>query len=420
MNILYIDHYAGSMSMGMEFRPFYMAKEWVKRGHKVRILAGSYSHLRQENPCIRKSPELQTIDGIEFLWLRTRQYHGKGAARALSMVDFCTKIYRNRKRIVDEFHPDLIITSSTYPMDTWPAQSMRKLCPQTLLIHEAHDLWPQTLIEIGGISESNPVIRWIGKAEKSAFYRSDGIVTVLSDVKKYVSEKNYPVQDKMCWISNGISTDDWQNPEPLTAKLRRTFQDLRKTGSFLVGYLGGHALSNALDTLLDTASLLRDNARFHFVLVGDGVEKSRLAQRVAEEGLNNVTMLASVPKRMVPSVLQKMDCLYLGLREIPLYRYGVSMNKLYDYMMAEKPIIYGASAPVDEVRLAQCGYSVAPGSSKAIEEALLHIADEDPMRLRQLGENGRRWVLQNRSYQVLAEQFLQFVEEIKEKKNGIH
>ncbi|MDD7433403.1 MAG: glycosyltransferase family 4 protein [Peptoniphilaceae bacterium] len=420
MNILYIDHYAGSTSMGMEFRPFYMAKEWLKRGHNVRILAGTYSHLRQKNPKIDQDLKITKVDGVDFQWLRTRQYHGNGVARALSMMDFCSKIYRYRKRIVCTFRPDLIITSSTYPMDTWPAQSMRKLCPEALLIHEAHDLWPQTLIDVGGLSERNPLIRLIGRAEKSAFYQSDGIVTVLSDVKKYVAEKKYHVADKMCWISNGIWNEDWARNIVLPDELKEKFSSLKSKAPYLVGYLGGHAISNALDLILDAAALLKDDKRFYFVLIGDGIEKKRLLARIQNEKMKNIEMLPSVRKEYVPNVLQYMDVLYLGLKQIKLLQYGVSMNKLYDYMMAEKPIIYGASAPVDEVRLAQCGYSVAPGSSKAIEEALLHIADEDPMRLRQLGENGRRWVLQNRSYQVLAEQFLQFVEEIKEKKNGIH
>ena len=45
MNILLINHYAGSPDLGMEFRPYYMAKEWQKAGHHVRIVGGSFSHL---------------------------------------------------------------------------------------------------------------------------------------------------------------------------------------------------------------------------------------------------------------------------------------------------------------------------------------------------------------------------------------
>ena len=52
MNILYIEHYAGSPEMGMEFRPYYLSKEWVRMGHNVTIIAGDYSHLRKKNPSV--------------------------------------------------------------------------------------------------------------------------------------------------------------------------------------------------------------------------------------------------------------------------------------------------------------------------------------------------------------------------------
>ena len=50
MNILIINHYAGSPEMGMEFRPYYLAREWQKLGHKVLIVGGTYSHLRKKQP----------------------------------------------------------------------------------------------------------------------------------------------------------------------------------------------------------------------------------------------------------------------------------------------------------------------------------------------------------------------------------
>ena len=50
MKILLINHYAGSPNLGMEFRPYYVTKGWVKLGHEVLIVGGSYSHLRKVQP----------------------------------------------------------------------------------------------------------------------------------------------------------------------------------------------------------------------------------------------------------------------------------------------------------------------------------------------------------------------------------
>ena len=65
MNILLINHYAGSPEMGMEFRPYYFAREWVRAGHQIQIIAGDFSHLRKENPKVEKDLQYEDVDGIQ-------------------------------------------------------------------------------------------------------------------------------------------------------------------------------------------------------------------------------------------------------------------------------------------------------------------------------------------------------------------
>lgn len=111
MNILLINHYAGSPELGMEFRPYYMAKEWVKEGHQVLILGGSFSHLRKMQPSIN----YHFIDGIHYRWVKLNSYKGNGLGRVLSMFSFVYKLYFNYKRYLIDFKPDIVIASSTYP-----------------------------------------------------------------------------------------------------------------------------------------------------------------------------------------------------------------------------------------------------------------------------------------------------------------
>ena len=60
MNILYLNHYAGSPALGMEYRPYYLAREWVRAGHRVQIVAADFSHVRARQPPAGD----ETIDGI--------------------------------------------------------------------------------------------------------------------------------------------------------------------------------------------------------------------------------------------------------------------------------------------------------------------------------------------------------------------
>src|SRR4051812_28023701 len=122
MNILIINHYAGSTSYGMEYRPYYLAKEWTGLGHRVTIVASSFSHLRVVPPSIRGDYTSEDHGGIHYVWLRTPGYRGNGIRRVLNIGAFVLQLLRYQARIISDAEPDLVIASSTYPLDNYPAR----------------------------------------------------------------------------------------------------------------------------------------------------------------------------------------------------------------------------------------------------------------------------------------------------------
>ena len=115
MNIVYINHYAGSVYHGMEYRPYYMAREWVRLGHDVTIIAASVSHLRQNNPVIHGNIEEEVLDGIRYLWCRTPSYDGNGVGRVVNIFLFLWRLFSSELESKITKTPDLVIASSTYP-----------------------------------------------------------------------------------------------------------------------------------------------------------------------------------------------------------------------------------------------------------------------------------------------------------------
>lgn len=405
MRVLYINHYAGSLDMGMEFRPYYFAREWKKRGHDVRIIAADYSHLRKNNPNVKRDFEKQIIDGIEYQWIKTNTYEGNGVNRALTMFQFCGKLLLGAGKLVKEFKPDVVIGSSTYPLDTYPAQIIKKLSKNCVYIHEGHDIWPLTLTEIGGMGKWNPFVVLLGIAEKSAYKKSDKIVSVLPNSIEHMLTHGLNDKRKFTYIPNGICSDDWECAEELSKEYKDLFDKLHNEGKFVVAYLGGHALSNSLDQLLDAANNLKFNNNVSFVLIGKGVEKERLQNRARDMGLDNVCFLPPVSKKQVPSALKEADALYIGAESSPLYKYGVSMNKVYDYMMSGRPILYGVVAYNNEVNDANCGISFDSSKVEEICEAIKMISSLDFVRREQMGNKGKEWVLKNFEYSALADKF---------------
>ena len=402
MNILVINHYAGSTEMGMEFRPYYMAHEWIKLGHKVNIIAGDYSHLRKVNPVINNDFETENIDGITYYWVKTGTYEGNGVKRAITMFRFVGKLWWNASKIVKKIHPDVIIASSTYPIDTFAAQRVAKKA-KAKLIHEVHDMWPATLIELGGMAKTNPFVIAMQLGEDSAYKNSDFVVSLLPNTKKYMMEHGMAEQ-KFVWIPNGVVLEDWEKQVVLPKDCRKILEKCRRKAKFIVGYFGGHAMSNALDTLIDTARSLKDNRDILFVLVGDGTEKSRLQGRA--KGLSNILFLPSISKKYIPALLQKFDCVYIGAKKSTLYRFGISMNKLYDAMMGGKPILYAVTAANNYVEQYHCGISVEPESVEALKKGILQMLHMPLEQREKMGSNGQAAAVQNFSYEVLAKRLL--------------
>lgn len=409
MNILLINHYAGSPEMGMEFRPYYMAREWVKMGHRVRIIAGDFSHLRIKNPKVKNDFQKENIDGVEYYWVRTGDYHGNGVKRAMTMFRFVGKLWLSAGKIAEKWKPDVIITSSTYPLDTCAGQRIAKKAGARL-IHEVHDMWPATLYEIGGMSRKNPFVILMQAAENSAYRHSDKIVSLLPMAKEYMIQHGME-PDKFEHISNGIVEEEWENAEPLPDKHKDFFEDKKREGKFIIGYFGGHALSNALDTLLDAAKVI-DDPDVIFVLVGDGVEKNRLVQRKKKEEIKNVFFLPSVRKKSVPELVTMFDCVYAGSQPSPLYRFGICLNKIYDSMMGGKPIICAITTAYSPVAEYQCGYMVGSGDIKGICNSIHELKGLDGESRAQYGINGKNAAKQFFTYGQLALKFNLLFEEL--------
>jgi glycosyltransferase involved in cell wall biosynthesis len=405
MNILLINHYAGSVRHGMEFRPYYLAREWVRHGHRVSIVAASESHLRRQAPQLDGRARLdETIDSIHYAWLATPSYRGNGAARVRNMAAFVMRLRREGEGLAASLKPDVVIASSTYPLDIWPAYRIARRAGARLLF-ELHDLWPLSPMELGGYSRWHPFIMLLQAAENFACRNADAIVSILPKVGAHL-EAHGMAPGKLHLVPNGFDPAEWQTDGPdLEPSLAAAIDRLKQEGRFVVGYAGTHGISNALQNLLDAAERLRGQP-LAFVLVGAGPQKAELQRSAAAHGLADVHFFDPIPKAQMPSLLQRFDLAYIGWHRHPLYRFGISPNKLIDYMMAARPVLHAVEAGNDPVAEAGCGLTVPPEQPHAVADAILSLVALSPDQRARLGQRGRDFALANHSYPVLGQRFL--------------
>ena len=408
MNILYVNHYAGGPAYGMEYRPYYLSREWVRSGHRVRLLAASYSHVRSVQPRWKDGAGddvwVEDVDGIEFAWHRTPSYSGNNLGRAMNIGVFLARVALRASRTVKEFSPDIVIASSTYPMDIWVARRIARMAGAKL-VFEVHDLWPLSPVELGDMKPGHPFVRLCEVAERTAYSDADIVVSMLPVIATHAAERGLALE-RLHIVPNGISPEEWEAPAELLREEIRSFIDAQhRDGRLVVCYAGAHGLPNALDVLLDAAELLRERP-LAFILVGDGMEKRRLAERLTAAGNDRVKMFGPVLKAQIPTLLASIDIAYIGLRPSPLFRFGIAPNKLLDYMMAGCTILQSVDAGNDPVADAGCGLTVPPGYPAAVADGLIRLSEMPAEARQDMGRRGRDYVLENHTYPVLARRFL--------------
>jgi len=177
---------------------------------------------------------------------------------------------------------------------------------------------------------------------------------------------------------------------------------------FTVAYAGALGYANAMDSFIKAAGLLKEYD-IEFLVIGNGPERSNL-QKLARNN-PKVKFIDKIPKEDVLELLTNVDAGFIGWLNLKLYDYGVSANKYNDYMLAGIPIISSSNIRNDPVKMAGCGIQAAAEDENSIAEAVLKLYSMSPGERKQLGEIGFKYVMNNNTYDQIAGQYVNCIEE---------
>ena len=387
-NIWIINQYAGSSNHGMTFRSYFLAKEFIK-SHRVTIFSASFSHVMSNPPSVSKKYTEDNINGIKYFWLKVPVYkQSKSFGRLISMFIFLYRLFfLNVKK---HYTPDVIIVSSASPLPIWKAYFWAKRF-NAKLIFEVRDIWPMSIMELGGFKKINPLVVLLQITENFAYRVSDYVVSVLPKAFEHMKHHGLDLP-RFKYIPNGIEIKNLIK------------SDINNKDAFKIGYAGTLGIANALKYLIYAANLIKEsNIEIH--ILGNGPEKKALMRIVNDNNISNVYFHDAVPKNEVGIFLSKMDVLYIGWHFSKIYRFGISANKLFDYLASAKPIIHSVDAGNDPVLEAKAGISIKPESPKEIANAILELYKMPVSKRNELGNNGREYVEKYHSYEQLAKQY---------------
>ena len=395
-SVWYISKYATPLKYGFGTRHFYLAREFNRMGYKTSVISSDSNHLSQF-PDFKTVYTKETIDGVDTCWIKTARYKGSASIRrVISWIDFEMKLWLLPQRLIPK--PDVVIVSSLSLLTILNGYLFKKRFGCRLLF-EIRDIWPLTIVEEGGFNRWNPFVMLLAWVEKFGYRNSDLIVGTMPNLSEHVRTVTGREMDCHC-IPFGYDPALYDSPEPLPEE----YEDLYiPKDKFIIGYAGSIGRTNALETLIQCASEMKDDSGVHFLLLGDGDLLDEYKSQV--KGLKNVTFAPKVKKSQVQSVLRHCQVLYFSVKDSNVWRYGLSLNKLIDYMISAKPIIASYNGYPSMINEAQCGTFIPANDVPTLIRAVREYAQLSRDQLDAIGHRGREWLLQNRPYHKLAVEY---------------
>ncbi len=389
-----LNHHAVEPGGAGGTRHFNLANNLPMFGWQATIIAASTEiNSGRQRLAAGENFRLECNEGVPFLWIHTPKYEGNGVGRALNMLAYSVRALLPRyTRGLPK--PDVIIGSSVHPFAAL-AGSLLARRHRVPFIFEVRDLWPQTLIDMGRLKEGSLVTWALRRLELWLYRQSTRIVVLLPRAVDYIAPLGIPAE-RVVWIPNGVDVSAFPEPSPR----------LRQDGDpFVLMYFGAHGQANGLDILLRAMKLASKQVSpgaIRLRLIGGGPLKPALMRLAEALELKDVSFEPPVPKKDIPVLASEADAFVFNLIDAPVFRYGISSNKLFDFMAGARPVIFCSDASNNPVDDAQAGITVPPGDLAALTQAILAVSNMTAPERYRMGCAGHCYVAANHSYNQLA------------------
>lgn len=305
---------------------------------------------------------------------------------------------------------DLILATSTPPTQGVMAGRLKQKlhCPS---IYYLQDIFPDSLIYTG-LARRDSLLWKLGRGVENYTYRhADHIVTISEDFGRNIMEKGVP-EEKIQVIYNWINEEQVKYLERDANPLYDTYGLSRD--KFYVAYSGNIGHSQNMDMLLDAAKALQPHREIGFLVVGDGAQRSHMAERIENEQITNVTMIPYQPYENISQVFS------LGDVGLLISKSGIGSNsvpsKTWSYLSAQRPVLASFDLDSELCRLIEkekMGVCVAPDDPDALVQAVLELSRQRE-GLQRMGTNGRAYILEHLTAKSAGDKWLRLLDRIKQ------
>ena len=417
-NIWILNHYASDMYYSKGERHYHIAKFLKQAGYNPTVFCCITKHGVAEKYFETKGlweEKIEESSGVPYVFVQARTYGNNGIKRVMNMVDF----YHNVKRTARQYTrshemPDSIFASSVHPLTLVAGIQLAKKY-KTNCICEVRDLWPETIVAYGIASEKNIAVKLLYRLEKWIYTKADAIVFTMEGGKDYIIEKGWdtghggPVDiNKVYYINNGVDLEsfDFNKKNNIVHD-----SDLDDSSNFKIVYSGSIRKVNDIGILLDVAQIIDESGqKIKLLIYGDGDERAELEKEATERKLVSIKFKGAVKKHQVPYILSKADACLLHWKPTAITRFGMSMNKTFEYLAAGRPIVSNSIAGYDLINRNEIGIAKNFINAKEYADSIIDVATLTDTKHKKMC-NRARGLAKQYDFKYLTSKLIEIIEE---------
>jgi len=380
-------YYQGHSSPGHSL-VYELTQHLAAEGHSVTVVSGQTGYMQRDNPVLPwyRRLILKEQEGLVKI-IRTYTYselHRSYMGRLVSFLSFSVTAPFGLLRAE---RPDVVLASSPpiFPMlPIWVVCKLRRIP----LVFEVRDLWPESAVQMG-ILRNRFLISIMSWMERVLYNQAKRIVTLTQGIRNDIHARGWPAS-KLEVITCGIDTQMLYPDAEAGSLVRRNFG---WEGRSIILYFGAMGEANNLDVVIEAAVQCQDENTL-FLLIGDGMKRPYLEQRIAELKISNILLLPPVSKQEARGFINAADLCLVTLKDIPLFK-GAIPTKLLDYMACGRPVLCGVEGEAAEiVEEAKAGLVFQPNSSQQLSTIIAELMDNEALR-KKMGCSGAKYIKNN-------------------------
>lgn len=408
-----IDHYSSEPVYGGISRQYDFGRELGKRGYRVVVIASGYSHFTHSYISEKNIMVSAAAPNVRYIYLKTVSYRtNNGAGRAKNMADFMIKVLKYESRIAKQYgRPDAVTGCSVHPL-AWIAAYRIAKKYRARFVAEVRDFWPRVWVAGGDKKPLNPMVLFFELLQRWTFKNADRIIYSMFHGDKYICGELGIPKSKAYLIGQPMDCERFDancEKTDLLPEEIRNFMEIgqEKRDGLICTFAGYYMTYEGVYVMLEAQKILEEKGLpVKMIFAGSGPEKEGMQRYIAFHSLKNVLVWDRIPKDSVPALLSHSDICMAHLEvegHKEVYQYGVSKNKVNEYLYSGACTLYGFMYQDDEAAKSGGGIMFQPFQAADLADKIEYLYNLPKCRRKQYGARGREYIRQTHSVQVLAD-----------------